>query len=597
MAGLSLLALALLPQATSYALDQPFALEPADTSSPRATLESFVRNTAKGVEAYQRGESAENILPWFRRAEGCLDISQVSADRAASVVTESALLLYEVLGRVGLPDYAEVPGAEEVADGDLRKWTVPRTEIAIVLTEEGDRSGEYLFSPQSVARALEFYDRVKHLPYKEPGLRGSYEEYVTRPNFVIPYLWADDLPSWAKTQLMRNPLWKWIAVVLVLALGVALGYLLRRLRRRWDQRGGADELNRRISTLFWAVFLLVIPILAEQVIHRVIGVRFELQAVISRALFILAFAAAVLVAFALANFVATAIISSRRLRERSIDAHLVKVIARLMAIVAALVIVFEATEFLGFPVGPVLAGLGIGGLAVALAARPTIENVIGGFILFADKPVRVGDFCRFGEEYGTVEEIGIRSTRIRKRNDAVVTVPNAEFSQLQLENRTRIRQRLYRTTLGLRYETAPDQLRYVLTKLREMLIGHPMVSPSNLNVRFVGFGAYSLDAEIYAHVRTSDWLEYRAIREDINLRVIDIVHEAGTGFAFPSQTTYLSRDSGLDAERTDDAKQDVEELRSSGQLPFPEFSSDRRVELEDTLDFPPEGSPEHKPNE
>ena len=134
----------------------------------------------------------------------------------------------------------------------------------------------------------------------------------------------------------------------------------------------------------------------------------------------------------------------------------------------------------------------------------------------------------------------------------------------------------------------------MLAKLREMLLGHPMVSPEKLHVRFGGFGAYSLDIDIFAYIRTADWLEYLAIREDINLRIIDIVGEAGTGFAFPSQTAYLGRDTGLDAERSRGAEATVEEWRSKGQLPFPEFDP-QRWEKEDILDYPPRGSPGYVP--
>jgi MscS family membrane protein len=134
-----------------------------------------------------------------------------------------------------------------------------------------------------------------------------------------------------------------------------------------------------------------------------------------------------------------------------------------------------------------------------------------------------------------------------------------------------------------------------MAKLREMLLGHPKVSPDTLHVRFDGFGAYSLDVAVFAYIRTRDWLNYRAIREDINLRIMDIVEEAGTGFAFPSQTAYLGRDSGLDAERGREAETQVQAWRSKGQLPFPEFDEGIRGEKEDVLDYPPEGSPNYKP--
>jgi MscS family membrane protein len=129
-----------------------------------------------------------------------------------------------------------------------------------------------------------------------------------------------------------------------------------------------------------------------------------------------------------------------------------------------------------------------------------------------------------------------------------------------------------------------------------MLLGHPKVSADRLSVRFVSFGAYSLDVEIFAYISTRDWFENRAIREDINLRIMDIVKQAGTGFAFPSQTTYFARDGGLDAERGRHAEAQVENWRANAQLPFPEFEDAEQKRLEDSLDYPPQGSPHHKPH-
>ncbi len=293
--------------------------------------------------------------------------------------------------------------------------------------------------------------------------------------------------------------------------------------------------------------------------------------------------------------VAEVVIASPKIPDQSLNAHLLRLLARTFGIAAAIAIIFYVSKQLGVPLYGLVAGLGVGGIALALAAQPTIENFIGSISLFADRPVRVGDYCQFGDEPAYVEEIGLLSTRLRKRDDSIVHVPNADFSKRELTNYSRRRRRLYQTTLGLRYETSPEQLRYVIARLREMLHGHPKVSPDMLHVRFHGFGAYSLDLEVFAYIRTRDRLIYRAIREDINLRIMDIVEEAGTGFAFPSQTVYRGRDSGLDAERGREAKARVQEWRSKGQLPFPEFDQGKRAEKEDVLDYPPEGSPDFKP--
>jgi MscS family membrane protein len=230
---------------------------------------------------------------------------------------------------------------------------------------------------------------------------------------------------------------------------------------------------------------------------------------------------------------------SRSAERRGLDAALFRIVFRLISIVVLTYIGIYAAGIVGIPIAPLVAGLGVGGLAIALAIRPTLENIIGGLTLFADRPVRVGDFCRYGDQFGTVEQIGLRSTRVRSLERTIVTIPNAEFSQMQLDNYAPRDQRLFRTVLGLRYETTPDQLREVLEDLRRLLANHPRVIEEPARVRFVGYGAYSLDLEIFAYLLCSDQDTFLAVQEEILLRIGDIVRKCGVDFAFPSQTNYI----------------------------------------------------------
>jgi MscS family membrane protein len=207
--------------------------------------------------------------------------------------------------------------------------------------------------------------------------------------------------------------------------------------------------------------------------------------------------------------------------------------------------------------------------------------------------VRPGDFCRFGDRIGTVEEVGLRSTRVRTLDRTVVTVPNAEFATLQLENFA-LRDRIWlHAKLGLRYETTPDQLRFVLVEIRKLLYAHPRLTPDPARVRFVGFGNSSLDLEVFAYVRTTDFDEFLAVREDVYLRIMDVVAESGSGFAFPSQTAYLARDSGLDESKGLAAQERVRGWRERGELWLPEFPAHAIDELRDTLEYPADGSASH----
>jgi MscS family membrane protein len=194
---------------------------------------------------------------------------------------------------------------------------------------------------------------------------------------------------------------------------------------------------------------------------------------------------------------------------------------------------------IGFNVTGVLAGLGIGGLAVALAAQKSLENLFGGVSVVLDQPVRVGDSGRFGALQGTVEDIGLRTTKIRTLERTVVSVPNAEFAQMQLENLTRRDKFLVTTTLGLRLESTPSQVREVLAGVKQLLDKHPMVEPEQARIRLVRCGERSLDLEVFAYLRTVDNEEFLALREELLLGILEIVAAAGTSLV-PSTLTYVA---------------------------------------------------------
>jgi MscS family membrane protein len=245
---------------------------------------------------------------------------------------------------------------------------------------------------------------------------------------------------------------------------------------------------------------------------------------------------------------------------------------------------------LGFNAAGLLTGLGVGGLAVALAAQKTLENLFGGISVIADKPVEVGQFCKVGEHLGTVEEIGLRSTQLRTLDRTVVTIPNAEFSTVRIENYARRDKMRLFTVLQVGYDTTPDQMRWLLAELRKLLFSHPRTLSDQCRVRFVNFGAHSLDIEVFVYVDTKEWVEFLKVREDIFLRVIDVVAASGAYFAYPSQTLYLGRDGGRDREKSAEAEAAVKRWREACSLPFPDFSADALAGFEGTLDYPPEGS-------
>ena len=385
----------------------------------------------------------------------------------------------------------------------------------------------------------------------------------------------------------------------VLALA-ALAYVVFRVIKRTGQRIGAPFNG-------WLMFLapVIIALLASVVadfIDNDLNISGDLSNAIIAAGRLIVTVMGAWAFYLLSSALAETIIARPQWQEKRSEAALLRISAIAIGVMGAVWIVVAGVRALGAELIPILAGLGVGGLAVALAAQTTIANFIGGLILFIDKPVRVGDFCRYGEDpapgwlrIGTVEQIGWLSTRVRGIDRTLTTIPNAEFSKMHIVNLTERDQRLFRTTLQLRYETTPEQMRFVLTRLRELLLGHPMVTATPARVRYISLGTYSKDLDVFAYLACKAEDDFLAIQEDLLLRMEDIVNEAGTGFAFPSQTAYLARDAGLDAERGEAAERDMQRRRATGKLPFPEFEEEERDRLENILDYPPKGSPDYTP--
>ena len=245
---------------------------------------------------------------------------------------------------------------------------------------------------------------------------------------------------------------------------------------------------------------------------------------------------------------------------------------------------------LGLPLYGIIAGLGVGGLAIALAAQPTIENLIGGLGLFADKPIRVSNLCRCGrlEKVGSPRDPVHADSRCGSNIGA--TIPNAALSRMPVVNLSQRDRLLIKCVFGVRYETSPEQLRYLLARTREILLSHPRIDSEGTRARFVGFGASRLGPRS-AHLCHQFGLA-RASRhwEDVFLRIMDMVKESGTGFAFPSQTLYFARDDGLDAAQAQAAEARVRQWRERGCLPFSDFPPEQERQMRGSLVYPPPGS-------
>jgi MscS family membrane protein len=263
---------------------------------------------------------------------------------------------------------------------------------------------------------------------------------------------------------------------------------------------------------------------------------------------------------------------------------------RIIKAVVFVMAAFAILGALGFNMTTALAGLGIGGLAIGFGAQKTIENLFGGVSVLGDEVIRVGDVCRFGDRTGTVEDIGLRSTRVRTEERTLLAIPNGTVATINVENLSRRDKILFKATFGFRPETTADHMRFILAEIRKLFYSHPKIESSSVRVRLIEIASSALNVEFLSYVMTQDFNEFAAVREDLLLRMMDIVEESGTGFALPSQTLYLGRDSGLEKGKSETALKKVNELRDGNKLPFPDHSPDEISSMRGSIDYPPQDS-------
>jgi MscS family membrane protein len=400
---------------------------------------------------------------------------------------------------------------------------------------------------------------------------------------------VDRIPPPLKELWLGTPIWKELLIALLTAAVAILLLLLHRLVARHAPKSMLNAVAMRMLTplVLLVATLILEPFFANEIdTAGVFAAAVEFTATVSRSV------AAIWLFWLTNQLVLQRIIQSPRIEEKSLNSDFVRVAGNIVAAVGVALIASWSLHKLGVSSMSVLAGLGIGSAAVALAVQPVLINLLAGLTLYYEKAVRVGDFVRFGDHRGTVESIGIRSTRIRAPDQTLISVPNSNLVSAEVINWGYTDRREVRLALNLSDQTAPDQMRWVLVKLREMLHAHPKIESETIRVRFAGYGDDSMDISVRVFALTTDWNDYYAIREDMLLRVKDIVEESGTDFSAQSQTVYLERSDGPDESRGKQSVEDVAAWRQSGQLPFPEFAPEKRAELDDTLDYPPAGSPD-----
>lgn len=589
------------PQQAASSIDtaaestQQQQFRPVRTDSPRHTFETFLYLANEldqialeaGLDTASDDRDAyERTLLIVEQARTLIDLSSLPEGSRDEIGSATVTYLIDIFGRIELPDSESIPGVQVAQMPD--SWRVPDTPIRIVRILDGPRRGEYLFDADTHRDAPRFYRGVEDLPLRsEAGIESWTQSLPQITGPIIPARIVQTIPEPLKRLWLGTPIWKILTVSLLMILLSALVVLLHRMLSRDEPKSTVAASARRAVT---PLVILLIVWRLEPLIAFELNVSGAFWALLSTILTAITYMAAAWLFWWAMQGAFELLTRLRSPDPERVENPLLVVARQGTAIMGSIVILAAGAQAVGLPVYSIAAGLGIGGLAVALSIRPTLENLIGGVMLYLDQPVRVGDFCTFGDKAGTVERIGIRTIKIRARDRTLITVPNALFADMQLTNWAHCDKMLINATLGLRFETETDQLRYLLVKLREMFHAHPRIESETVRIRFAGFGASSMDVSIRVYALTRDWNEFFAVREDVFLRANDIVTDSGASLAFPSQTLYMTGAQAPDSELANAAVSEVESWRKTGQLPFPSLSASRMDELEGSLDWPPRGS-------
>ena len=547
------------------------SLENQALSSPRETLRTLVR-------AFDGGDSGIEI------ALSTLNLSELSALAREYEAPRLARYINRALQRLGSLTWQEVPDDPNRSSPYVH-FEHPLGAIALgpVATEDGTI---WKFTPETLQTIRAVYAALDNIPRNELlYLQLQKESLYFRVRDGVRNLYPGLV-----SRLGPMEIWQWLGLLVVLCFAFLAGRILEvllyaLLMSRYQSRAKQAPVIRWLY--LWSFRGLALGIMLR-LSDRILSFPDLVQVVLVAISLSATIISSTVLMLLLIGLVVDRLKAVSKTGTNNIT--LVAFVAGIIRVVIVLSAILLLADVLQVPYQSVLAGLGLGGLAVALAAQSTLQNFISGITLYFDKPIAVGDYCRFGDKTGTIEFIGMRSTRIRTLDRTVLTIPNSEFSNMQIENYAKRDSMFLNSVIRLRYETTPDQLRYLLAELRKLLLSHPKVASDPLRVRFDGFGTHSLDVSIFAYVMSSDYAEFVAIREDIYLRIMQLIEASGNKLAVPSMLHYNARDTLPDKDQVAASEAQVEQWRQEGKLPFPDYSWQDKAEFRDRLDYPPEGS-------
>lgn len=521
-------------------------LEPAVTSSPRETLTTFLQSSeaiwslVRDAGTEQRsGAGLQELREHDIRTRRTLDLREVAPKARLETAHDVQVYLYEVLSRIQLPPMNEVPNdADILQNPSLEVWTIPHTEIHIRRVTEGPRRGEFLFAPETVARAEEFHDRTQSLPYvRQPPIENLSSFLQVYGGWNIPLSTVDALPSSLRRVVWDQAWWKWIVLVLAALFNLAVVYLVHRATRRGSQPRTAWRYLLRLlvpATLFASATAVVSGLIDQINVNGAFAHTMQLAATA------VAYLSLAWGAWLLALAVGEALSSRSSVRTESLDASLIRLTAQVVGLGCAIALIFRGASQIGLPLVGLVAGISVGGLAIALAAQDTLKSLLGSLMILVDQPYKVGDRILASGHDGVVERIGLRSTRIRQLDGHLTTIPNESMATMEVENigrRESIRRKSY---LRIASGTPREKVEEALTIVRTIVADHEgMAQDKPPRVHFLDFNPDSLKIVIFCWYHPADYWAFCEFSERTNLEIVRRFGEADILLAPPTSRTEL----------------------------------------------------------
>ncbi len=536
------------------ALTKQAPTQSGDTSSPRGTLTLFLDSCNELHQVISQTRYFDRSNPEFEllaeRILSCLDTSQLPEFTRDYFDAESAVCLKEILDRVPLPPIEEIPGIEsvETADGNeaLVRWQIPRTQIVISKIQDGPRRGEFTFSAETVLRAPALYRKVAASPYRQddrPVSEGFYEWWLSSPGNPAVARLLDSLPVWFQNRVFGMAIWQWIGLIPAIPFAFVSMFLAFRRGMSQGERVRSRNLIRYWLTMGFPLLATLVPIAFKQFAWEYLSLRGTAIYVVNFCADIVFLLAILIVIVRVSSRIAESIVALPHVAPRGLDANLIRLICRVLGIAAAVIVFLEGGRYLGFPITTLIASAGIGGLAIALSAQGLIKGLFGTVTILLDKPYRVGERIVVKGHDGFVEEIGLRSTKIRALTNHVISIPNDQMADSEIENigkRENIRRQ---TELHIPLDTPREKVEQAVQCIRAALDQHDGMDPNfPPRVYFKEFGSDAFLIQLTYWFTPPDLWEFLAFSEKLNLEIFRAFEQHGIQFSLPFRHTYWKHD-------------------------------------------------------